>query len=129
MPIVRRSKKRDALLRLLHSTEMHPSADWVYQRLREEFPDVSLATVYRNLNQLVDEGLIRRVGVIKGQERYETMLEPHSHFICHRCGALLDLPDCTCGVETSALSEQYGFLAQSYEFNIHGLCRDCISQG
>lgn len=128
MPILRRSKKRDALLEIVRSTENHPSADWIYQRLREQYPDVSLGTVYRNLNQLAEEGLIKRVGVINGQERFDCMLGPHAHFICNCCGTMLDLPDCVPDSQTEALSMKYGFVEQSYEFNIRGLCRDCVSK-
>ena len=67
MPIIRRSRKRDAMLTLMRSTTCHPSADWVYQRMREQYPDVSLGTVYRNLKQLAEEGLIKSVGVVDGQ--------------------------------------------------------------
>ena len=89
---VRQSKKRDAMLTLLRGTTCHPSADWVYQQLKAEYPDLSLGTVYRNLNHLCGHGLIRRVGPVNGQERYDGTLSPHSHFICNRCGAILDLP-------------------------------------
>lgn len=126
MPIVRRSKKRDALLELLRATTSHPSADWVYQQLRGQYPDVSLGTVYRNLNQLAEEGLIKRVGVVNGQERFDARLESHSHFICNCCGTMLDLPDCAPGCRTEDLSREYGFVEQSHEFNIRGLCRDCV---
>ena len=57
---VRQSKKRDAMLALLQRTVRHPSADWVYQQMKVEFPDLSLGTVYRNLNHLSAHGLIRR---------------------------------------------------------------------
>jgi len=127
MPIVRRSKKRDAMLELLRATKAHPSADWVYQQLRKEYPDVSLGTVYRNLNQLAEEGLIKRAGVVNGQERFDGSLEAHSHFICNRCGTMLDLPDCAPGAETESYSEIYGFVEQSHEFNIRGLCRGCAA--
>lgn len=126
MAIVRRSKKRDAMLRLLRETDNHPSADWVYHRLRGEYPDLSLGTVYRNLNQLTEEGLISSVGVINGQERYDGMVCPHAHFICSRCGTIIDLPDLSLAKDyENAVSTQYGFLAESHEFNIRGLCKDC----
>ncbi len=126
MAIVRRSKKRDAMLRLLQNTTCHPSADWVYQQLKPEYPDLSLGTVYRNLNQLTGEHMLRRVGVIHGQERFDADLRPHAHFICDRCGLVLDLPDNPPDPEyTRRHSEQYGFLAEGHEFNLRGLCKDC----
>ena len=73
MPIVRHSKKRDAMLNLMRGTKCHPTADWVYQGMREIFPDISLGTVYRNLNQLCEERLVMRVGVVDGHERFDAV--------------------------------------------------------
>ena len=125
MPIVRRSRKRDAMLALMRSTTCHPSADWVYQHMREQFPDVSLGTVYRNLKQLSEEGLIKSVGVVDGQERFDARTCPHSHFVCNHCGSVLDLPNCVSEASIAPLGEEYGFSAQSYELHIYGLCKDC----
>ena len=125
MPIVRRSRKRDAILDLMHSTTCHPSADWVYQRMREQFPDVSLGTVYRNLKQLSEEGLIKSVGVVDGQERFDARISPHSHFVCNQCGAVQDLPNCVSEETIAPLGEEYGFVEQSYELHIYGVCKDC----
>ena len=125
MPIVRRSRKRDAILDLMRSTTCHPSADWVYQRMREQFPDVSLGTVYRNLKQLSEEGLIKSVGVVDGQERFDARISPHSHFVCNQCGAVQDLPNCVSEETIAPLGEEYGFVERSYELHIYGVCKDC----
>lgn len=127
MAIVRRSKKRDAMLALLRSTHSHPSADWVYRQLKPEFPDLSLGTVYRNLNQLSDERIIRRLGVVNGQERFDADTSPHAHFVCTDCGAVIDLPDCSPGREYIAtLSNQYGFMVEEHEFHLKGSCEACV---
>ena len=125
MPIVRRSRKRDAMLALMRSTACHPSADWVYQRMREQFPDVSLGTVYRNLKQLSEEGLIKSVGVVDGQERFDARTSPYSHFVCNQCGAVQDLPNCVSEEIIAPLGEEYGFVEQSYELHIYGICKEC----
>ena len=125
MPIVRRRRKRDAILYLMRSTTCHPSADWVYQRMRDQFPDVSLGTVYRNLKQLSEEGLIKSVGVVDGQERFDARISPHSHFVCNQCGAVQDLPNCVSEETIAPLGEEYGFVEQSYELHIYGVCKDC----
>ena len=123
---VRQSKKRDAMLALLRGTTCHPPADWVYHQLKAEYPDLSLGTVYRNRNQLCGRGLIRRVGPVNGQERYDGTLSPHSHFICNRCGAILDLPQRSPGQDwLETASVQYGFQAESCEFIVRGLCHEC----
>ena len=126
MAIVRQSKKRDAMLSLLQGSRDHPSADGIYRQLKPDYPDLSLATVYRNLNQLNAQGLIRRVGTVNGQERYDGRTCPHSHFICNRCGCVADLPRLSPGEDrVERLSVQYGFTVQDCEFIIRGLCADC----
>lgn len=125
MPIVRRSKKREAMLELMKSTRTHPSADWIYQNMREQFPDVSLGTVYRNLNQLREEGIVKSVGVVNGQERFDAFTLPHSHFVCSRCDAVIDLPNCVPEGMVRSLAEEYGFVEKSSELHVYGVCADC----
>ena len=123
---VRYSKKREAILTAIQGTTCHPSAEWVYRQLKPCHPDLSLGTVYRNLNHLCGHGLIRRVGPVNGQERYDGTLSPHSHFICNRCGAILDLPQRSPGQGwLDTVGVQYGFQAESCEFIVRGLCREC----
>ena len=85
------SGKRDAILRMIQSTESHPSAQWVYDRLKPRIPDLSLGTVYRNINLFRAEGKVISVGVVGGEERFDGRVEPHPHFVCESCGAVLDL--------------------------------------
>ena len=124
--ICRRSVKRDAMLDLLRSTDCHPSADWVFQQLRPVYPDLSLGTVYRNLNQLCEHGLIKRVGTVNGQERYDGDVSPHAHFVCTCCGSVIDLPPSppTQGY-VEECSKQFRFEAESYEVHVKGLCQAC----
>lgn len=125
---VRTSKKRDAMLALLQSTHCHPSADWVYREMKAQYPGLSLGTVYRNLNHLCERGLIRRVGIVDGQERYDGMIAPHFHFICNRCGTIIDLPEHSPGQAwLDAAGVQYGFRAEGCELIVRGLCQDCVN--
>ena len=80
---VRYSKKREAVLSAIQGTDCHPSAEWVYQRLKPLHPDLSLGTVYRNLTFFRENGLIQSVGVVQGQERFDAVVSPHSHFVCN----------------------------------------------
>jgi Fur family peroxide stress response transcriptional regulator len=85
------SKKRDAILECVRSTATHPSAEWVYAQLKPQIPDLSLGTVYRNLAMFKEEGLIGTMGVVAGNERFERNTEPHTHFICNHCSAVIDV--------------------------------------
>ena len=126
---VRYSKKREAILNAIRGTGCHPSAVWVYRQLKPRHPNLSLGTVYRNLAFFQEKGLVRSVGVVRGQERFDAIVTPHSHFICNCCGRVLDLPDVRpeAGLE-QAVSTQYGLAAQRCELTFHGLCPSCLHQ-
>ena len=84
-------KKREAILNCLRSTTCHPSAEWVHAQLKAEYPEISLGTVYRNLALFKEQGLIISVGTVNGVERFDANTEPHVHFICDTCDAVIDL--------------------------------------
>ncbi len=78
------SRKREAIYQAICSTDTHPTADWIYQNLKPVYSDLSLGTVYRNINRFKEEGRIISVGVVNGQERLDGNTVPHSHFICKK---------------------------------------------
>ena len=85
------SRKRQAIYEFLLSTKEHPSAEWIYNALKSEYPDLSLGTVYRNLKLLEDNGSVKSVAVVDGRERYDALMSPHSHFVCSKCGRVIDV--------------------------------------
>ena len=126
---VRYSKKREAILAAICGTSCHPSAEWIYRQLKPQHPDLSLGTVYRNLAFFLERGLIQSVGVVRGQERYDGIVTPHSHFVCNCCGLVLDLPDVDLGNSLDlAVSRQYGLAVQRHELTFYGLCPSCTNQ-
>ena len=127
MPTVRKySRKREAILACIRSTTSHPSADWVYSQLKPEFPDLSLGTVYRNLNLFRQEGLIQSIGVVNGLERFDGNIQPHLHFICQKCGKVQDmmefeLPE---GMLDAAARSMKGKVT-SCQIVFTGICETC----
>ena len=89
---VKQFRKRNAILSCLRCTHVHPSAEDLHRMLQAEHPDISLATVYRNLSLFKRQGLIRSLGAVDGIERFDADTSPHVHFICTGCGAVIDLP-------------------------------------
>jgi Fur family peroxide stress response transcriptional regulator len=123
------SRKREAILNAIRSTDTHPSAEWVYARLRPEYPDLSLGTVYRNIAMFRDEGDILSVGVVNGEERFDGNTEPHAHFICSCCGRVIDIP--AAGIDSQldrAVSEACGVRVFRHEITFRGLCGDCADR-
>lgn len=125
-PVQRHSKKRDAVIETLMSTDTHPSAEWIFFQLKELYPDISLGTVYRNLSQLKQQGIIASLGFVAGVERFDGNTNPHVHFVCTQCGKILDLhelqvPQKLC----DRASEETGAQIEHCHLTFHGLCGEC----
>ena len=123
----RYSKKREAILDAIRSTHIHPSADWVYQTLRPAFPDLSLGTVYRNLARFKEEGLVTSVGTVQGQERFDAIMTPHTHFVCQTCGAVMDLPGLKAeeNLDLDRIARQNGVKIDHSALIFYGTCSGC----
>ena len=87
----RYSRNREAIQLYLLSTKAHPTADTVYQAIKPDIPSISLGTVYRNLNQLAEQGKILKLSMEDGSEHFDGNPLPHHHFTCRKCGRVLDL--------------------------------------
>ena len=85
------SRQRNLILDIVKNTSCHPTAEWVYQEAKMEIPGIGLATVYRNLNTLVELGEVRRLSSGDGQDRFDGMVDEHFHMKCSCCGGLVDL--------------------------------------
>lgn len=120
------SKKRTALYDALRASREHPSAEMLYGTLKSAIPELSLATVYRNLSVLVSEGAAIPVGRVDGEIRYDAVTDPHPHFICRGCGRVMDLslPDTVSGL-VEQIDERDGCLADSCMLTFFGLCDRC----
>lgn len=91
MAALKYSRQREAIKNYLCSTTTHPTADMIYENIRLVFPKISLGTVYRNLNLLVEHGEISKISCGDGCDRFDRNPLPHNHFICTECHAVLDL--------------------------------------
>ncbi len=121
-------RKRTAILDALRSTREHPSAETLLAMLKDDYPDLSLATVYRNLNLFREKGLIVSLGSFGGVERFDGNTGAHVHFVCDRCQRVQDLME----IEVPASLPQQvmdacGGLVESYRLSFSGLCADCKS--
>lgn len=85
------SKQRESIKNFLVNRYDHPTAETVYLNIRKEFPNISLGTVYRNLNLLAEIGEIQKLSPGIGPDRFDGNPAPHYHFICRHCGCVMDL--------------------------------------
>ncbi|MGB7630874.1 MAG: transcriptional repressor [Candidatus Deferrimicrobium sp.] len=93
MKKTRNTRQRGVILDILHGSCSHPTAETVYREARRVLPNISLGTVYRNLNFLRDQGAVREIRPSEGgSSRFEGTHTPHAHFHCVHCNALLDIP-------------------------------------
>ena len=114
------------ILTCLRATDTHPSAEDVHRMLQAEHPDISLATVYRNLALFKEQGLIRSLGTVNGVERFDGNIDPHVHFICTQCGSVLDLPEISVPEElNSAVAQSSGGRVDNCQLSFTGLCGEC----
>ena len=89
----RNTIQRQLVISAVRSLSNHPTAEEVYNRIVLDYPDISKGTVYRNLNSLVDSGLLRRVSVPSSADRYDHMLTKHYHVQCMKCHRFMNVDD------------------------------------
>jgi len=118
--------QRMAILEYLEETHSHPTADEVYAAVRKSYPTIARATVYNALDALTKAGTILRLTIDPGASRYDADLEPHIHFRCRVCDALLDLP----APKRRALAGCVnGHRVESVRTYAYGVCADCLNAG
>ena len=119
-------RKRNAILEVLRGTTAHPSAEMVHEMLHEEHPDISLATVYRNLARFKSQGLIQSVATVKGIERFDANTNPHVHFVCSSCDAVIDLHQIRMpSAQDYSPEDCSNCRIQNCQLTFTGLCGNC----
>ncbi|MBQ2775791.1 MAG: transcriptional repressor [Clostridia bacterium] len=122
---MRHSAQRDTILRIVKDAHDHPTADTIYSRVREEIPNISLGTVYRNLKSLSDMGEVDTMETLDKSIHYDGNTVTHRHFICRECSHIIDLFfECKIPEEFHSL----GLLVESQKTIYYGLCPDCQRQ-
>ena len=120
-------RKRDAILTCLRQTTVHPSAEWIFTQLKPEIPDLSMGTVYRNLTLFKEQGVIASVGTVKGVERFDGNTDPHVHFLCTQCGAVVDLTGLAVPEELNkAAATETGGQVGTCQLTFTGVCEECL---
>ena len=120
-------RKRNAILTCLRQTCSHPSAEDVHRMLQAEHPDISLATVYRNLSLFKKQGIIQSLGTVNGIERFDANTQPHVHFVCTGCEAVADLPQIAVPEALNQeVTAQTGGEIELCQLTFVGQCKNCL---
>ena len=130
MAVLKYSRQREAIKNYLQGREDHPSADMVYDGIRGEFPNISLGTVYRNLNLLADIGEALRIPTPDGGDRFDGRCEPHYHIVCTNCGNVFDLEmdDSYIQKINEDANKCFDGIIESHTTLFHGLCGECAKK-
>ena len=121
-------KKRDAIFDYLRQSKAHPSAETIYTDLKPQISDLAMGTVYRNLALFKEQGMVSSVATVNGIERFDANTDPHVHFICSTCNAVIDLDEMQIPESLqAAASSCCGGRADTCQLSFSGLCRNCLS--
>lgn len=120
------SRQREALLNVLRGTTCHPNADRIYDMVREEIPNISLGTVYRNLATLADDGVILKLDVGDGCEHYDGDISPHAHFYCKNCRRIYDIFEDYGKALCANAQEKLDGKVDNCTVMFDGICRECM---
>lgn len=119
------SKQREVVLDSLKKNVIHPTAEKLYSIIQIEYPEVSKATLYRNLSQLADAGIIKKIDGLEPSAHFDHNTHPHYHFICEKCGRVFDISTDVAQNAVDKAEQETGFKITSHEIVFKGLCKDC----
>jgi Fe2+ or Zn2+ uptake regulation protein len=122
---MRRTRQRAELLRVLQQTDRHPTAEWLLTEVRKALPHAGLATVYRLLGALEEEGRIAVVAADDGPRRYDAGTSPHCHVVCSECGRIADVPDLLGEHGRTEIERWTGYAVAHLRGSWVGLCPAC----
>ena len=122
---MRNSATRNSIYQYLCGTKEHPSAEMIYNDLKGDLPNLSIGTVYRNLKQLEEIGRVIRVTSVDNHERYDANCEDHVHFVCERCGRVIDIMDADINAAKAACNLSGDAKIKHIQIVLQGICESC----
>ena len=121
----RNTIQRSLVLEAVNKLQCHATADEIYQTIVKEHPNISRATVYRNLKLLSETGEIRKMEIPGGPDRFDHRIQEHCHVRCEKCGRVFDVDmEYITGLEKN-ITESHGFAFTGYDILFRGICPDC----
>ncbi|MDI6802322.1 MAG: transcriptional repressor [Bacteroidota bacterium] len=121
----RHSQQRERILEILRTTDRHPTADWVYGKLKKEFPKLSLGTIYRNLSMLVVQGQVKKIHSGSTFDRYEANITQHYHLICEKCKKITDIELTIYNEINERVNKLTDFKINHHKVEFFGICSKC----
>ncbi len=123
------SKQREIIFDTLQENVVHPTAEYLYTKIKEKDPKISLATLYRNLNQLAENGIIKKIDGLENSSHFDHNTHEHYHFICKKCKRVFDI-DADVAPELIRKTEELtDFVIENHDIVFSGICKDCRQTG
>ena len=123
----RETNQRQLILGFLKSNhKLHPTAEQIYQEVRKALPQISLATVYRNLKILEEQGRIFALNYCKQYCRYQAAIDNHSHFICQKCDKVIDIELTELIDVNNQIAKRHEVKVTDHKLYFFGFCQDCL---
>lgn len=120
---MRETKQKNLILEIVNKSYDHLSAEDIYNIAKKEIPNISLGTVYRNLNLLFENGNIRKIKLDDNIDHYDNIKNEHNHFICNKCNTIYDVFE----NEKNHKKLDCG-IVMNYEKIYKGICNSCIKE-
>ena len=124
----RTTRQLEQVFKALQGDHTHPFAHEIYRKVHRKLPRISLATVYRNLHSLVEDGKIRALLLGKQVVRYDPETSEHDHFICEKCGRVIDLFVRRARRIDLAPLARDGYVVTTHNLTVYGMCQVCAAR-
>lgn len=128
MATLKYSRQRESIKEYLNQSCEHPTADMVYMHVKQEYPNISLGTVYRNLNLLADLGEAIKITTPLGGDRFDGRIAPHYHFCCTHCGNVIDLDLKELNFVNEEAGKNFDGIIEGHSMMFYGTCKECINK-
>jgi len=119
------SRQREIILETLTENVVHPTAEYLHEKVKEKDPKISLATLYRNLNKLAENGIIKKIDGLEPSSHFDHNTHKHYHFICTKCGKVYDVSAEVAPELIEKTQKLTDFTINSHDVVFTGICKDC----
>jgi Fur family peroxide stress response transcriptional regulator len=117
--------QRIAICRFVLHSRDHPSAQRIYDEVKKVHPTVSLATVYKTLQILTEQGMIQELDLPESQARFDSCVKPHINLVCLQCGSIQDFDDSAAREIVERVTAKAEFTRTGQRMDIYGICKTC----
>lgn len=121
------SRQRELILNTVVQNPIHPTADEVYSMVRQSEPNISLGTIYRNLNLLSDQGYLQKISMPETSDHFDGRTDSHHHLLCEKCGKLSDIGIGSVEELEQGLKQLTDVQVTGYRIFVTGVCQNCLT--